>query len=114
MKTLILVLLVLGVAGTGGYYAVTGRLPWVEPSPDEAQVAALRTAFTGVREQWQQAGRAAALGTDPSGAAETALAGLERLEGALADLTPALKSTAALNQANQLRSDMASFRSRLR
>ncbi len=114
MKTWILALLVLGVVGTGGYYATTGRLPWVEPSPEEMQVAALRAEFKGVREQWKQAGRAAALGTDASGASETALASLDRLDGALADLTPTLKTTSALNQANSLRSELAAFRSGLR
>jgi hypothetical protein len=114
MKSLILTLLVLGGVGLGGFYAAPGRLPWVSVSPEEAQVATLRAEFDAVRAQWKQAGRTAALGTDPGSLTDPPLAKLEQLEGALADLTPGLTTTAALNQANRLRAELAAFKANLR
>jgi len=114
MKRLLLVLILLGGLGTGGYYFVHGRLPWVAQSPEELQVAALRAELDLVRQQWKQAGRAATFGMDTGTITDTPLAKLEQLEGALADLEPRLTDARARNQASQLHRDIAAFKGSMR
>ena len=114
MKNLLLLLLVLGVVGTGGYYQMTGQLPWAALSPEERQVADLRADFNTVREQWKQAGRAATSGMDTSSITDTPLVRLEQMEKALAELTPRLQSQEAGRKANQLRQDIAAFKRTMR
>lgn len=113
MKKLLLLLL-LGGACLGGYYFMTGRLPWVVPSPEEQQVAALREEFGLVRQQWKQAGRAATFGVETSSVTETPLAKLETVERTLEDLTAKLRTPEAKLQAGALRRDISIFKSEMR
>jgi len=114
MKRLLIALIVLAGAGVGGYYVQTGRLPWAAPSQEEILVAAQRTAFDVVREQWKQAGRAGTFGMDTGTVTETPLVKLERLEADLAALLPRLTSPEARKQAGQLRQDIATFKAGMR
>jgi len=114
MNRLLLILLLLGAAGTGAYYASNGHLPWVAVPPEEAEVAALKEELQLIRQQWKQAGRAGALGVDTSTITDGPLAKLEHLEKSLAELLPKLKTVEAKNQATQLRRDLASFKSEMR
>lgn len=114
MKRFILLAVVLGAAGTGGYYAVTGRLPWVFLSEEEQKVVVLREEFNRIRQQWQQAGKAQTFGVDMSSLAEGPLAQVAELDRSLADLTPQLKTAEARNQAGSLRRDLAAFRNSMR
>lgn len=50
MKRFIVAVLVLGGAGVGGYYATTGRLPWVGMSREEEQVAELQQELGQIRQ----------------------------------------------------------------
>jgi hypothetical protein len=113
MKKLLLLLL-LGGACLGGYSFMTGRLPWTVPSPEEQQVAALREEFGLVRQQWKQAGRAAAIGVDASSMTETPLAKLETVERTLEDLAPRLRTPEARLKANVLRKDISTFKNEMR
>ena len=114
MKRFLGVFLVLAVALTGGYYYMTGRLPWVALSQEEQQVIALGEEFERARQQWQAAGHTQALGVDASSQVETPLATVERLELELAGLTPQLKTTEAKNRATILRRDIAAFKSEMK
>jgi hypothetical protein len=114
MKRILTVFLVVAGLFTGGYYLMTGRLPWVALSVEEQHVIDLGDEFARAREQWQAAGRTQALGVDASSQVEAPLATLERIDRELADLTPRLKSTEAKNRATILQRDMAAFKSELR
>jgi outer membrane murein-binding lipoprotein Lpp len=114
MKRILAVFLVVGGLFTGGYYYMTGRLPWVALSEEEQQVIALREDFERARQQWQAAGRTQALGVDASSQVESPLATLERVERDLAQLEPHLKATEAKNRATILRRDLAAFKSEMR
>lgn len=113
MKKLLLFALVAG-ACLAGYCYRTGALPWAELSPDEQQIAGLREDFALVRQQWKQAGRAATFGLDTGTITDSPLAKLEKLEGALADLLPRLKTPEARAKASALRQDIASFKREMR
>jgi hypothetical protein len=114
VKKLLVLLLVLGGAYVGGTYALTGRLPWVEVAPEAQQIAALRAELTRIRQQWQQAGRAATFGMDTGGLADAPLARLEQLETSLETMTPRLKTPEAREQAGALRRELMAFKSELR
>ncbi len=114
MKRILTIFLVVAGLFTGGYYFMTGRLPWVALSQEEEQVIALGAEFQRAREQWQAAGRTQALGVDASSQVESPLATLDRIDRELADLTPQLKSTEAKNRATILRRDIAAFKSEMR
>jgi hypothetical protein len=114
MKKFILLALVLGGVGTGGYYLTTGRLPWVSLSEEEQQISALRADLGRIRQQWAQAGKAATFGMDTGSMVEGPLAQLEQLDKAVSDLTPRLKTAEARNQAQSLRQDIEAFRSKMR
>ena len=114
MKRLLIILLVLGGLGTGGYYLAYGRLHWVDPTPEELQVAGLKTELGELRQQWKQAGRAAVFGADTGTITDTPLARVQRLEGALAELEARLTSPRARDQAARLRQDLASFKATMR
>jgi hypothetical protein len=114
MKRILFVFLVVAGLFTGGYYYMTGRLPWVALSPEEQQVIDLGEEFERAREQWQAAGRTQALGVDASSQVEAPLATLERIDRELEALTPRLKSTEAKNRATILRRDLAAFKSEMR
>ena len=114
MNKALLLLLVLGVAGVGGSYLMTGRLPWVTVSPEEQQVADLREELNLVRQQWKQAGRAGAFGVDTSSITDLPMAKLERLESALTLLMPKLKTAEGRRLADTLRRDIATFKSEMR
>lgn len=114
MKKLLVLLLVLGGAYVGGTYALTGKLPWVEVAPEAKQVADLRAELTRVRQQWQQAGRAATFGMDTGSLADAPLARLEQVELSLEALTPKLKTPEAKQQAGALRRELTAFKSELR
>jgi len=114
MKQVLFLILVLVLIGTGGYYQLTGQFPWAARSPEERQIADLRTDFDMVREQWKQAGRAATSGMDTSTITETPLVHLEQMEKALAELAPKLQSQEAIRKANQLRQDIAAFKRTMR
>ena len=114
MKRFIVAVLVLGGAGVGGYYATTGRLPWVGMSREEEQVAELQQELGQIRQQWQAAGRAQTFGMDTSGITDVPLARLERLDRSLAELLPKPKTPEARNQAGALRRDLDRFRSQMR
>ena len=113
MKKL-LMLIVLGAAGIGGYYAMTGRLPWVALSAEEVQITELRDELGVIRQQWKQAGRAGSFGVDTSTVTDVPLEKLQRLEAALATLTPRLKTPDARKQAEQLRRDLLTFKAEMR
>lgn len=110
----LLLLIVLGIAGIGGYYLMYGRLPWVSLSPEELQVAELREEFGVIRQQWKQAGRAGAFGMDTSTITDAPLEKLQKLEASLTGLLPKLKSAEGRKQAEQLRRDVAVFKSEMR
>ena len=114
MKKLILFLLVAGALGTGTYYYLYGRLPWQPPSAEEQQVEALQDAFDQARQHWQQAGHAAAFGTDSSVMADPAIAELDRIQADLDQVTPRLTSRPALIKAGQLHRDLAAFKAAMR
>ncbi|WP_257305441.1 hypothetical protein [Geothrix campi] len=114
MKRILTVFLVVAGLFTGGYYFLTGRLPWVALSEEEQQVIALGEQFQRARQQWQEAGRTQALGVDASTQVETPLATLERVDRELEELAPHLKSTEAKNRATILRRDLAVFKSEMR
>ena len=114
MKRFLVLLVVLGGAGIGGYYYATGRLPWVDLSPEEVQVAALREEFYQIRQQWRAAGRAAATGMDTSSISDAPLARLERLERSLTELNAKLKTPEARNQVGALRRDLSTFKSEMK
>jgi len=114
MRRFLILLIVLGGAGTAGYYYLYGRLPWVSLSQEEQQVAAVRAEFDVIRQQWKQAGRAATFGMDTSSVTDTPLAQLERTEKTLADLEPGLQSQKARDQAAQLRMDIRAFKLTMR
>lgn len=114
MGRFLLVLLLLGAAGTGAYYASTGHLPWVVVPPEEVEVAALKEELQLIRQQWKQAGRAGALGVDTSTITDVPLAKLEHLEKSLAEALPRLRTVEARNQAAQLRQDLAAFKREMR
>ena len=114
MKRLLLILLMLGAVVIAVSYSRTGRLPWVDASPDEAQVESMRAAFTRIKEQWRQAGRSQALGVDASASAEDLQNRLTRLEADLSELAPRLKSVRAREEAAVLQRDISTFRSEMR
>jgi hypothetical protein len=114
MKRLLLVVLVLGAAFIGASYYATGRLPWVAQSPEEAQVAELREAFSAIRQQWKQAGRAGTFGMDTSTVTDSPLAKLEALEASMSSLAPRLNTPEARNQMTVLRREVAAFKSDMR
>jgi len=114
MKRFLALIFVLGCLGTGGYYLAKGRLPWVEPSREEQEMAALRERFSQVRQQWKQAGRAATTGIDTGTITETPLVKLEQLEKDLERVITGLKMPQARKQAEDLRRELAIFRAELR
>ena len=114
MKRLLLFLLVIGGAIIGGSYYLTGRLPWVELSVEEQQIALLRGEFSLACQQWRQAGRAGSLGMDTSSMTDTPVAKLEQLEKSLAELIPTLKTSEARLQAGKLRRDITAFKGEMR
>ena len=114
MKKLLLILLVLGVAGVGGYYYAYGRLPWVDPSPEEQQISALKEDFARIRQQWAQAGRTQAVGVDAGSQVDGVLARLDKLDLELEDLSARVKSTQVKIQASNLRTEVAAFKMNLR
>ena len=114
MKRLLIILLALAGLGTGGHYLAYGRLPWVDPSPEEVQVAGLQTELGELRRQWKQAGRAAVFGADTSTITDTPLARVQRLEGALAELEGRLTSPRARDQAARLRQELETFKAGMR
>ncbi|HEY3272023.1 MAG TPA: hypothetical protein VGJ89_12510 [Geothrix sp.] len=114
MKRILAVFLLVAGLFIGGYYFMTGRLPWVALSTEEQHVIDLGEEFQRAREQWQAAGRTQALGVDASSQVESPLATLDRLDQELADLTPQLKSTEAKNRATILRRELAAFKSEMR
>jgi len=114
MKRILTVFLVVAGLFTGGYYFMTGRLPWVALSQEEQEVIALGEEFQRARQQWQAAGQTQALGVDASSQVEAPLATLERVERDLEALGPRLKSTEAKNRATILRRDLAAFKSEMR
>jgi hypothetical protein len=113
VKRFLLVILLVGGAMVGGSYYLTGRLPWVALSAEEQQVAALRDELGQIQQQWRQAGKTQALGVDASSLSEDVPARLDRLDQAVADLLPRLKTVEARNQATFLRHDIANFRSEM-
>ncbi|WP_257313998.1 hypothetical protein [Geothrix fuzhouensis] len=114
MKRILAVFVVVAGLFTGGYYFMTGRLPWVALSAEEQQVIDLGEEFARAREQWQAAGRTQALGVDASSQVEAPIATVERVEQELADLTPQLKSTEAKNRATVLRREIATFKGEMK
>jgi hypothetical protein len=114
MKKYLVLLLVLGGVGTGGYYYTTGRLPWVALSAEEEQIIGLRLEFDNIRQQWQSAGRAQSFGMETTSLADAPIENLSRLEKTLAALLPKLKSAEARNLAGSLRRDITAFRSTMR
>ena len=114
MKKLLLIILVLGGAFIGGSYLMTGRLPWVQLSAEEQQVAALREEFDQLKRQWREAGRAALSGIDTGSTTEMPLAKLEQLEKALAERLPTLKTGEARLQASQLQREIITFKADMR
>jgi hypothetical protein len=114
MKRFILLALVVCGVGIGGYYASTGRMPWVFQSEEEQQVAALKEELGRIRQQWQQAGKAQSFGLDTGSIAEGPLAQLDQLEKSLTELTPRLKTPEARNQAGSLRRDITAFKATMR
>lgn len=114
MKRLLVIMLLIGGAFVIGYKVMTGRLPWVALSDEEQEVLAFRQEFNRIRQLWQTAGRTQALGVDASSQVDDPLARLERLEQALADFTPRLKTTEAKLQADSLRGEMATFKAEMR
>ena len=113
MKRLLFVLVLVG-ACLGGYYYMTGKLPWVDLTPEEQQVAELRNEFNQLRQQWKQAGRAATFGADTSTMTDKPVEQLEQVEKDLEVLMSRLKTPAAKQQAAVLRMDIASFKSEMR
>lgn len=113
MKKLLFVLLVIG-ACIAGYYYTTGKLPWVEMTPEEQQVAALRQEFNQVRQQWKQAGRAGTFGLDTGTLADKPMEQLEEIEKGLDLLMGRLRTPAAKHQADLLRLDITAFKSEMR
>ena len=114
MKRILGVFLFVAAAFTGGYYYMTGRLPWVALSEEEQQVIDLGEQVARARQQWVAAGRTQALGVDASSQVETPIATLERVERELDELTPRLKSTEAKNRATILKRDIAAFKGDMR
>jgi len=114
MKRFILLALVVGGVGIGGYYVATGRLPWVFLSEEEQKVGALKEELGRIRQQWQQAGKAQTFGLDTGGITDQPLAQLEELDRNLAELIPKLKTPEARNQAGSLRRDITAFKNTMR
>jgi hypothetical protein len=115
MKRLLLILLVLGGAGVGGYYLAYGRLPWEALSGEDQQVLVLREQLSRIRQQWAQAGRAQALGPMDTGSmVEGPLAKVDQLERDLEELAPKLKHPQAKVQAANLRQEIATFKMTMR
>lgn len=114
MKKLLLFLLVAAGIGLGANYYLTGRLPWTEPTAEEREVDRLQEAFAVAQAHWKQAGHVAAFGTDPSSVADPAVDEFQKIETSLADLTPRLKSREAWLKAEQLRRDLANFKSEMK
>lgn len=110
----VFLLIVLGASGIGGYYALTGRLPWATQSAEDLQVSDLREEFLVIRQQWKQVGRAGTLGMDTSTITDVPVEKLQRLEASLAILLPKLKSPEARMKAETLRQDLAVLRSDMR
>ena len=114
MKRILVLILVLGGAGIGGYYYATGRLPWVDMSPEELQVSALREEFEQIRQQWRAAGRAATTGMDTGSITDVPLARLEQLDRNLTALNAKLKTPEARNLVGALRRDRNTFKSEMK
>ena len=114
VKKLFLFLLVAAGIGLGVNYYLTGRMPWTEPAAEELEVDRLQQAFIVAQAHWKEAGHVAALGTDPSSVADPAVDEIQRIEASLADLTPRLKSREAWIKAEQLRRDLAAFKSEMK
>ncbi len=95
MKRLLVIALLVGGVMVGGSYLVTGRWPWVALSPEEQQVAALRDTLGRIRQRWREAGKTQALGVDASSLSEDLPPQVDRLDQAVADLQPQLKTTEA-------------------
>ncbi len=114
MKRLIVILVLVAGAWIGISYYSSGRLPWVATSPEEQQVADLRTEFGLIRQQWQGAARASSFGVDTGGMADDPVEKLKRVEQRLAELVPTLKTAEARNQAGELRREILEFKSTLR
>ena len=110
MRKLILFLILATGMGTGVHYSLTGRLPWMTPSPDEQEVETLQASFNSLCQQWKQAGHVAAFGADPTTATDATVAELDRIETTLAGLAPRLQSRQAQVRAERLRQDLAAFK----
>ena len=114
MKKLLLFLIVAGGIGLGVNYYMTGRLPWVEPTPEEQEVDRLQQEFAVVQAHWKEAGHAAVFGADPNSAVDPAVEEFQKIETSLAEVTPRLKSREAWLKAEQLRRDLANFKEEMR
>ncbi len=114
MKRLLVIALLVGGVMVGGSYLMTGRWPWVALSPEEEQVAALRDNLGRIRQRWREAGKTQALGVDASSLSDDLPTQVDRLDQAVADLQPQLKTTEAREQAVLLRRDIATFRAEMR
>lgn len=110
----LLLLVVLGVAGIGGYYLIHGRVPWVALSVEEVRIAELSEELGVIRQQWKQAGRAGALGVETSSITDGPVERLQRLDASLAALLPGLKTAEGRKQAELLRREIAVFKSEMR
>lgn len=113
-KKLLLLALFIGVLYVGATYLSTGHLPWVTLSPEQVRLEEMGQDLERIRAQWAAASRAGSFGMDTGSTADQPLAQLDRLEKALADLTPKLKTDETRAKAASLLREVKTFRSQMR
>jgi SMC interacting uncharacterized protein involved in chromosome segregation len=118
MKNVVIIVIIILVGLLAFNYITTGEIKLIPGaktlSPEEQQVADLRTRYEDARKQLMQAGRSSAVsGMDSSAEAEGALRAVDRIEKDTSKLRDSLSSVEAKAAADRLLKEIRDFKSSL-